>query len=371
MKKRTVILCVTNDLISDQRVQKVAFSLKKLGLDVSCIGRNYPSSTQCIDPDIQFLYLKCRINKGKLFYIEYNIRLFLHLIWHKYDIVTANDMDTLPACSLSGFFYPRRYLVFDAHEYFEEVPEVTNRHLVKSIWNLIGKLFIRKADACMTVNESLAKIFAEKYHKKFYVIRNTPIPIIKTPEPPLMGLPYLLYQGALNEGRGVTEMIMAMERLPQFNLLIAGIGDIEEDLKKQAAAGSAKSRIHFLGRLTPENLRNITAGAYIGINILEAKGLNYYYSLANKFFDYVQAGVPSINMDWPEYRIHNAEFEVAVLIPDIKAQTLVAAILALYNDLNDHQKLRMNCFKAAKTWSWDHEEIKLKSVYGISSSLKL
>ncbi|WP_205127803.1 hypothetical protein, partial [Okeania hirsuta] len=57
----------------------------------------------------------------------------------------------------------------------------------------------------------------------------------------------------------------------------------ELDLQKQ---------VKFLGYLDPEELRRITPQAHLGLNLLENKGLSYYYSLANKTFDYLQAGLP-------------------------------------------------------------------------------
>ena len=46
--------------------------------------------------------------------------------------------------------------------------------------------------------------------------------------------------------------------------------------------------------LQPEELRLITAEAYIGINLVENNGLSNYLSLANKFFDYIHAGIPQL-----------------------------------------------------------------------------
>jgi len=101
----------------------------------------------------------------------------------------------------------------------------------------------------------------------------------------------------------------------------------------------------------------------MGINLLENKGLNYYYSLANKFFDYVQAGLPQISMNFPEYKKMNEQFEVAVLIDDLKTKTIVNAVNRLLHEKDFYFRLRENCLRAREEWNWEKEEQKLLSFY--------
>ena len=112
-----------------------------------------------------------------------------------------------------------------------------------------------------------------------------------------------------------------------------------------------------------DELRELARQSFIGINFLETKGLNYYYSLANKFFDYVQAGLPQITMSFPEYKTMNAEFEVAVLIPDLETITIVNTVNNLLQEKAFYFRLRENCLIARKAWTWQNEEQKLLSFY--------
>jgi glycosyltransferase involved in cell wall biosynthesis len=172
----------------------------------------------------------------------------------------------------------------------------------------------------------------------------------------------ILYQGALNEGRGIEAMIEAMQYL-DCKLILAGEGDLSSLLRKKVEQLNLKEKIIFTGKKEADELRELTKQSFIGINLLENKGLNYYYSLANKFFDYVQAGVPQITMNFPEYKKMNTEFEVAVLIDDLKTETLLSAIRKLMEEKDFYFRLRENCLSAREVWNWQNEEQKLLAFY--------
>ena len=152
-------------------------------------------------------------------------------------------------------------MVFDAHEYFTEVPEVIHRPFVKWIWQMIEKNFIPMADECITVNQSLADLFSKKYDKPFIPIYNVPEKSEKHKAVKSDIKPYLLYQGMLNYGRGLEELMAAMPYINDMNLIIIGEGDISEKLKRLANESPAKDRIRFTGWLKPDDIKVITAGA--------------------------------------------------------------------------------------------------------------
>ena len=101
----------------------------------------------------------------------------------------------------------------------------------------------------------------------------------------------ITYQGALNEGRGLEHAIAAMQRIPDFTLRLIGEGDLSQQLRGQARDLQLASRVEFVGFILPENLRDMTSDAMVGLNLLDERSKSYYFSLANKFFDYMHAVV--------------------------------------------------------------------------------
>ncbi len=353
-----IVFTVTNDITYDRRIKRICQTLSDEGLQVSIIGRELPNSIALKKENYNQIRLKCFFNKGKLFYLEYNTRLVWYLLFFDADIYTAIDLDTIaPVYWASALKGKKRY--FDAHEYFEEVPEVVNRKAVQWAWKTIASIYIPLFHKCYTVGESLANIFNIKYKKSFEVIRNMPDYISE--ENNAEGK-YLLYQGALNEGRGLEALIAAMTQI-DMPLKIAGEGDLSKQLRTTVAEKNLQHKIEFLGFVKPEDLPALTKNAFLGFNLLENKGKSYYYSLANKFFDYIQAEVPSVNMNFPEYATINQQYEVSILLNDLTAQTIVNAVQHLQNNSALYYKLKAQCKEAKKTFNWQVEKQKLLNIY--------
>ncbi len=356
-----IIFTVTNDLSFDQRMQRICTSLATAGYEVTLVGRKQKTSRPLEEKPYTQHRMNLFFQSGKLFYIEYQIRLFFYLLLLPKAIISSVDLDTILPCLLIAKF-KRLPLVFDAHEYFSEVPEVVGRPMVKKIWEWVGSFCIPKADKCYTVGNELANIFRKKYKRDFETIRN--VPYRKTfSDKTNTEHPVILYQGMLNQGRGLEEMIMAMHQIEGAVLWLAGEGDLSEQLRDLVKAEQLEQKVKFLGFIPPRQLPELTQKAYIGINLLENSGLSYYYSLANKAFDYIQAGVPSIQMDFPEYRNLNKAYNTFYLLPKLTTEAIVKAIEELVSNDNLYHQLKTNCLRAGKELIWELEEQKLLDVY--------
>lgn len=356
---RKIILTVTNDLTYDQRMQRICTSLAEAGYEVELVGRELSTSIPLDKFPFSQVRLSCWNTKGKLFYLEYNIRLFFYLLFHRADIICAIDLDTLVA----GYYAARikgAKVVYDAHEYFPEVPEVVRRTGIQKIWRWVERTFTPKVDLVYTTTQSISETFEKEYKRPVYTIRN--LPVLEDLPTAAAEKPYLLYQGALNEGRGLEHLIEAMNDI-DIDLYLVGDGDITAQLKEQTKASRLESRIHFLGFRKPAELKQITAQAYIGLNLLEAKGLSYYYSLANKFSDYIHAGIPQICINFPEYRRINDQYNIALLIENLEQDTIKTAILRLIKDKKKYNEFKENCLVCRQDLNWQNEGKKLISLY--------
>lgn len=359
MAQRKIIATVINDLNNDRRMQRICNALVDAGFDVCLIGRQLPNSKPIRPARFHQKRLRCLFHQGPLFYIEYNVRLWVFLMFAKFDIGNSVDADTLAAVGIATWL-KRKKLVHDAHEYFSEVPELIDRPIVKSVWLGIERIFIPRAALAYTVSESIARIYQEKYKIPFSLIMNVP----EWKENSTENHPNrntLIYQGALNKGRGIEAILKAMVNL-DARLWIAGSGDIEQELKTMTHDLNLEEKVSFLGMLDPGELREVTLKAGIGLNICEPLGLNYYYALSNKGFDYIHAGIPAVTNDFPEYQRLNKQYETMVLT-DTTPEAIERAINELITDDELYQRLRKNCFLAAKALNWQHESAKLIALY--------
>jgi glycosyltransferase involved in cell wall biosynthesis len=363
---KRIIFTVTNDLQYDQRMQRICTSLAKAGYDCTLVGRLLPNSKPLPVFSFRTHRIKCHFTKGKLFYLEYNLRLFFYLMGQKTWTICAIDLDTLlPATLLKRA--RKNKLVYDAHEYFTEVPEVVNRKRVKAVWEWLAKTCIPKADLCYTVGPKLAEILGNKYNSDFGVVRNLPVSEstqVRKNSPPVGGArggqKFILYQGALNEGRGLEALIEASNDLP-VSVVLAGEGDLSHSLREQAKNLNTVN-VEFLGFVKPAELKAITSKAWLGYNLLENKGLSYYYSLANKFFDYANAGVPCLNSNFPEYNALNEAYDCSLQI-ELTKEAIIDAVQKLLNDESEYKRLSENSKKMAANLNWENEEKELIKLY--------
>jgi glycosyltransferase involved in cell wall biosynthesis len=358
-QKVKIIATVTNDLVNDQRMQRTCNSLSEEGYEVLLVGRKKAQSKNIKHQKFNQIRIKNWFNKGVLFYMEYNLRLFFFLLKNKADIIISVDLDTIvPGVCVK--YLRRSKLVYDAHEYFSEVPEVVERKVVKRIWELIARFCIPKSDRAYTVGPILAQQFSKRYKMDFGVVRNCPETINHTMSKSSIS-PYLLYQGALNEGRCVELYIRMMHHLP-MQLYIAGSGDLDADLRSLCQKEGLTNKVKFLGMLDPEELNEVTLNAFIGLNLLVDKGLSYHFSLANKSLDYIQAHVPSIHSKLPEYELINEEYD-CFLFSETTENDLIEKIKLLQTNPELYQIKRKNCKIAAQKLNWQREKKELFRIY--------
>ncbi len=357
-----IICTATTDLNHDQRMIRICSALTEAGYEVLLAGRRLPHSPPLARQPFAQKRLSCFFHRGKAFYLEFNLRLLVFLLINRFDAVCAADLDTVAPAYIAARLKGKP-VVYDAHEYFTEVPELIGRSVTKRLWEALANSVVPRVDRAYTVGPALAEILSARYGIPFEVIRNVPTRKPNRTAPEKAPAPVVLYQGALNRGRGLEQVTEAMALLPGITLWLAGEGDLSDVLREQVRREGLQERVRFLGRLSPEDLARETPKAWIGLNLLEAESLSYYYSLANKAFDYVQAGVPSLQMDFPEYRRLNAEWECFVLLSTLDANAIAGAIRTLLGDAGLYRRLEANCSRAAASWHWEAEKPRLIAIY--------
>lgn len=369
---KKIIFTVTNDLVYDRRMIRIGESLATEGYEIWLVGRFLKNSLPFENALIQHKRFRLLFNKGKFFYLEYNIRLFFWLLFQKFDIVCGIDLDTILPCYFASVVRSALKLsgskkaipcVYDAHELFTEVPEVIRRPAIRRMWLAVERFIVPRLTYCYTVSQSIVEEFDRRYQTHFELIRNLPIRSKLPTMPRHIGKNIILYQGNLNEGRGLETAVEAMQYVDNAEFWIAGDGDLGAILRGMVSDLKLENKVKFLGYVKPRDLDAVTHQATIGLHILEGKGLSYQFSLANKFLDYIQAGIPQICTQFIEHQRINDTYQVAVLIEKTDVQLLLNAIRLLINDVDYYNTMQQNCLKVAEVLNWEMEEKRLKAFY--------
>jgi len=350
---KSIILSVTNDLVTDQRVHKVASSLHEEGFKVTVVGRELKNSLQ-IDRDYKTKRFRLFFNSKVWFYAEYNLRLFFYLLFHKADLYISNDLDTL----LPNFLVSKlkkKSLIYDSHELFCEVPELNERKFQKSVWKKLEEFLLPKSLYNITVCKSISDEYKKQYGSNFEVVRNVPLrklPCKITEKDEVI----LIYQGALNKDRGIELMIESMKFMPDYKLWIVGSGDLDDELVSLASDVGVKSNVKFLGRKNFEELTEVTCKATLGLSLERDTSASYHFALPNKLFDYIQAEIPVVVSDLPEMKRIVKDFHVGEVFEGRTAEELSILIVNLIKDKPRYNSFVLNSKKASQELIWEKEK---------------
>lgn len=301
-----ICVIVSNDLVTDQRVSKTCSSLSSWGHHIQLWGRHQKVESPLAARPYPCYRMRMLFHRGPLFYAEFNLRLFFVLLFGSYDIIYANDLDTLfPAVLVSKI--RRKKLIYDSHEYFTGVPELVHRPFIQKCWKAIERFCLHRITEMITVNDSIANLFREEYGIKVGVLRNLPLAGINidSKSRKQLNLPedkfILILQGnGINVQRGAEEAVEMMKYLPEMLLLIAGSGDVIPALKQQVDRENLGDRVWFLPRMHYAQLMSYTAVCDLGLTLDKDTNINYRFSLPNKLFDYLRAGIPVLASALPE-----------------------------------------------------------------------
>jgi glycosyltransferase involved in cell wall biosynthesis len=370
-EKKLIVVTVISDLVTDYRVHKVCQTLHEQGWRVLLTGSRRRGSIPLKQRDYQTYRLKLWFNRTALFYIEFNIRLFFWLLAHPGDIYLGNDLDVMPA-TLAVARLRRKPLVYDSHEYFLGQAGMDRKPIRRGIWKIMESILFRNLKYAYTVCDSVRNLYRRDYRKRLLVVRNlpyrnSPCPALSPEEEAWIAgidrqIPkdkyILLLQGAgLNAGRGLEELAFSMLFLDKarFHLLIVGGGDKMPALRRIIAENKLEDRISLIPKVPFAVLEHFTRQAQLGISIDKPVVINHRYSLSNKLFEYLHAGVPVLASRLPEpERIIN-HYQVGTFIEHYQPEHIAQKIRDIFADMTQWNAWKKNTSLVKEELNWENE----------------
>ena len=368
--QKRVIVSVTNDIYTDQRVRKVCEFLVEKNYDVTLVGRKLKNSKDLPQTAYRTKRFPLWFTKGALFYANYNFRLFFFLLFHKADVLLSNDLDTLYANHWARKFKKNCRLIYDSHEYYIGVPELVSRPKVQKFWRSLERRTLPKADVMYTVNESIADIYRQEYNREVKVVRNISdfkgINDQKSREE--LNLPtnkhIVIIQGAgINIDRGAEEVMAAVQRMDDTILIFVGDGDVVPLLKEKVLNENLGEKILFFGKQPYDNLMNYTQVSDVGISMDKDTNVNYRFSLPNKIFDYIHAGIPVLVSDLKEIKYIVETYNVGLVCPSHDPKEIAEYLTKILTDKALNATFRSNTKKASQELTWAKECEVLKTTF--------
>lgn len=400
MKK--IAMIVWNEFLNDARVLKEAQTLQQAGYQVRVFALHTPGVTQQqerLNEGIEVLRVArsplWRLRKRKIgstspvqaiksmgpigkVGIKHQVlrliarawthmTLLLQMIRYGADVVHAHDVNTLPTAWLASRISGAR-LVYDAHEIS------TSREGYDSFRSLVGlveKRLMPLADGTITTTDARAKYFARAYHiQRPTVLQNRPRLTHCSPTNRIraeLGLaeqwPVIIYQGGLQQGRGLEKLIRTAAKVVDAYFVLIGGGRLAHPLSQLIEELDLQDRVHIIPTVPLAELPSYTASADIGVQPIENTCLNHYTTDSNKLFEYVIAGLPVVATDFPEIRRIVRRHDVGILVPADDPTSLAHALNVLVSDASLRENFAQNARSTAGTLNWEEQESRLVDLY--------
>ncbi|MGK0149729.1 glycosyltransferase family 4 protein [Pseudomonas putida] len=296
-----------------------------------------------------------------------HIGLLVHMVRYGASVVHSHDVNTLPTAWLASRL-SRARLVYDAHEIS------TSREGYDSFRRLVGmveKRLMPTADGTITTTDARAKYFARAYHiTRPTVLQNRPRLTHCSPTNRIreeLGLtehwPIIVYQGGLQQGRGLEKLIYTAANVPDAYFVFIGGGRLTHSLMRLSEELELQERVRFIPTVALAELPSYTASADIGVQPIENTCLNHYTTDSNKLFEYLNAGLPVVATDFPEIRRIVRSHDVGLLVPANDATALAKALSKLVSDASLRNVYSQNARITSSTLNWEEQESRLVDLY--------
>lgn len=353
-----IAVLVSNDLSFDQRVKKTCKVLEDAGHEILLVGRELENSVPYEGPGVAKRF-KLKHKRGVRFYFKLQRAMISWLKEADIDAIWANDLDTLyPAVSIGRKRGLR--VVYDSHEFFTEAAGLTNAPLKRLVWLMIEKYTVPKVGQMITVNNSIADSYRERYGIRVDVLRNMPvlsnIPEVEHRVPfekygVRTDLPIMLLQGAfMDRDRGTVDAVNSLEKLTEVSLVLVGAGVEWEESLERVDDPRWKGRLYCIPRLPYEELKKLTASADVGLSLDKALHTNYQLSLPNKLFDFIHVGLPIIASPMVEVMKIVEDNGVGVVATEVSTKGIADAVSQVFSKPKEYW--RESCLKARENLHW-------------------
>lgn len=390
--KQKVVMAVTNDLRFDNRVRKEAASLVQAGFTVVVICKRSPATP----PDEYFdgvqvkridlePYPRSLAEKLKILWSFINVQnkiLYRVLVDERGDIYHAHDLETLLPVGQASAKLGRPF-VYDVHDLKLDVIRKRRSStlmgiLLHPIWMMLyaslERYWIKRASGVITTNRFYAAVIQRRYQ--------IPAPTLVTNCPPYVNLApekirnlrqhfslptestIILYQGGLGESRGILIMVDALPLLAtSYHFVIIGEGKMQTTIQARAQARGVADRVHFHPLVPASELLFYTAGADIGLLLIEDQNISKRYTAPNKLFEYMMAGLPMLasNMPYIAEVVHQTGSGMVIEGLDPHSVAKAAETMVRSSELHD---MRRRALEASHDrYNWEQESQKLVALY--------
>jgi glycosyltransferase involved in cell wall biosynthesis len=303
-----IVILRSTPVNPDSRVEKEANSLVKGGHSVIILGWERETGAVDTETEICLSDSKVKIMRfaesatfgGGMLNIKPELKI--HVKMKRWLISHRNDYDAIHACdfdmAIVGYSIAKKYkkkLVYDIFDYYTEAHYIPGP--LRKLINGIDRRIINYSDCTIICVESRKEQIKGSHPKRLEIIHNSPSEDMldfsknRIRLNPSQEQIRIVYVGILSKARLIKEIVDYVSKNPEFELHIAGFGQLEGEIR--SAAEKFKNVIYY-GKLSYPDALCLESQCNIMTSIYDPSIANHKYVASNKFYEAMMLGKPLI-----------------------------------------------------------------------------
>ena len=228
-----------------------------------------------------------------------------------FDCVISGDLYSLANCVR----YKKKNdccskIIYDCREIYSDLYAHRKKPLLKQICKIYESYFMKKVDEIIVTADSDKQILTKKYslidNEKWHIIYNYPKYTNLVNNKMNFNLPgntiKVIYQGVIQKGRGIKQLIELTHYSNNISSVILGSGPEKNQYVQLTKKLNLEEKIIFIDSVDYLDVFKYTQGCDIGWCMIDTKGKSNQNALPNKLFEYVMMGLPVISSNLPNIK---------------------------------------------------------------------
>jgi glycosyltransferase involved in cell wall biosynthesis len=288
------------------------------------------------------------------FQLEFPRRALRQLKASSFDLVLANDVNTLPLAFRLAAGVP---VYLDAHEFSPaEFSSLIWRLSIGRFYDWICRRLLRKVNTMSTVCSGLSELYGRTYGRKAdLIVFNVP-PLQQQLTAPTFEMQRLhqrirlVHHGSAEPERRLEMMVAMLDLLDhRFSLDLFLVGSESQYARSLRDHCRDTDRLHLHPPVPMVELPQVLSQFDLGVFLLPPLNPNYHHALPNKLFEFIHAGLAIAIGPSPEMAAIVRSEGVGVVAPSFDPGALAACLNAL--ELEQIGQMRRNAWAARERYT--------------------
>ncbi len=367
-----VVICRSNPVAPDPRVEKTASALSAEGYDVQILCWDRTGDLSSIERRNGIPYhhipIKAQFGTGMGNFPSL-LRWQGALLWwlishrHEYDQIHACDFDTvLPALLVKMLF--GKNVVYDIFDFYADHLRATPRW-IRRIIRVVDLRVMKLVDGLIVSDESRWEQMSVIPPMHSTVIYNTPqdvahlLEINKHPDSSIKLR--LVYVGLLQVERGLLDILSLLNDNPQWHLDLAGFGGDQAQILTRA---SIMANVSWHGRIPYQQTLELTQSADVVLAIYDPLFTHHRYASPNKLFEAMMLSKPVIVAENTRIDRIVAKEQCGLVVKYGDLAALSKALSTLHEDASQRLAMGANGRRAYEhQYNWPQMHNRLLHLY--------